>query len=328
MTTPLTRLRKRRVLAAKLEAAVGGVETLTAAEAVFNVFDAEMQAGAEFHERPGQAGFSPLPGVVGARVGTCTFAIELYGSGTKESTGGESVPAWAKVFLPACGLIQAGATSPIFNVSSTGPAGGSTPLAVRSLTIGLYEDGMLKLLTGAMGNAAIRCVNGQPVRIEFTFTGVWNPPANDGLLTPTYPKVLPPRFGGGAITLTTGWSPVLGELSFDLGNQVQMRADATKAAGLISAIITGRRVTGSMNPESSLTGERNSYGIWLASTPSALSVAIGAGDDGNSCTLAAPALQITNPQEIDRDGIQADELAFQCNRSADLGDDEFTMTFA
>lgn len=327
MPTPVTRLRKRRVLAAKLEAAVGTAEALTAAEAVFNVFDAEMQAGAEFHERPGQAGFSPLPGVVGARVGTCNFALELHGSGTPETTGGESVPAWAKAFLPACGLIQSGATSPIFKPSSNSPAGGSTALAVRTITIGLYADGVLKLLSGAMGNAVIRCVNGQPIRIEFAFTGVWNPPTDVALLAPTYPTVLPPRFGGGAITLGS-WAPVLGELSVDLGNEVQMRADATKAAGLISAIITGRKVTGTMNPESSLVAERDNYGLWLASTEGALSAAIGAGANGNSCTLAAPKLQITSPQETDRDGIQADELAFQCNRSAAAGDDEFTMTFA
>jgi len=324
---PTTRLRKRRVLAAKLEAAVGTAESLTADEAAFNVYDLTINPDADFHERPGQAGFSPLPGVVGARKGTATFWHEIYGSGVPESGGGESVPAWAKVFLPACGVIQSGADSPVFKVSSTSPTGGSTPLAVRTLTLGAYVDGVLKVLTGAMGTAVITCTHGQPAKIEYTFSGVWVAPTDAALLAPTYPTVLPARCAGGAITLG-GWTPVLSEISIDLGNEVVMRPDATQAAGLISALITGRRVTGTMNPESSLVAEQDIYGDWLAGTEAALSIQVGAGSDGNTCTIAAPKAQTTRPSEIDRDGIQADQIEFQCNRSAAAGDDELTLTFA
>jgi len=237
------------------------------------------------------------------------------------------VPAWAKVFLPACGIIQHAADSPQFDLSSTSPAGGSTPLAVRTITLGLYEDGIYKVLSGCMGTATINCVTGQPVRIDFSFTGVWGAPTDVALIAPDYPSVLPPGFAGGAITVGA-WTPVLGELSLDLGNDVVTRPDATKASGLVSALITGRRVTGSMNPESALVASRDNYGIWLASTEAALSVAVGAGADGNTCTITAPKLQITNPQAIDRDGILADELSFQLNRSLDAGDDELVLTFA
>jgi hypothetical protein len=325
MPTALTRLRKRRVLAAAVEAVVGTPETLDAGDAVMNVFDADMQPGGEFHERPGQAGFGPLPGVVGARVGTLTFAVELHGSGTAESDGGESVPTWAKMLLPACGVIQTGATSPIFHVSSTSPSDGATALAVRTLTMGLYTDGVLKRIHGAMGTCVIRCVNGQPVRLEFTFTGAWDAPTDVALLAPTYPTVIPPRWGGGAFTLDS-YALVAGELSVDLGNEVVMRPDAAQAAGLATAIITGRRILGTVNPESRLVAERDNYGIWLAGTEGALSVVVGA-TAGNKCTLGAPKAQVSNIQEIDRDGVQAEELTLQFNRSAAAGDDEFTMTF-
>ena len=75
--TPL--LRKKSVLAAKVETAVGTAEALTAADATFNIFDAEIQPTIDFAERPGQAGFSPLPGVPGARGGTCTFTTDIIG---------------------------------------------------------------------------------------------------------------------------------------------------------------------------------------------------------------------------------------------------------
>lgn len=322
-------LRKRRVLAAKLEeTAVGTAETLSATEGVFNVFDAEIQAEAEFHERPGQAGFSPLPGVVGARGGTLTFWLELCGSGVAESTGGESVPPWALAFLPACGLIQAGATSPVFNPSSLSPTIGATALAVRTITIGLFEDGLFKHLAGAMGTAVIRFTAGQPVRVEFTFRGVWQAPTTEGIISPTYGAVLPPRFGGSTISIGAWTSPVLAELSIDLGNNVILRPDAATAAGYLSALITGRRMIGTVNPETTPLATADPYADWLSSAEAALSLTIGVGDDGNSCTIAAPQLQWTDPKETDREGIAADELAFQLNRSADLGDDELSLTFA
>lgn len=324
MSTPL--LRTRQVVAAQLEAAVGTAETLAADDATFNVFDATIQPGAEFHERPGQAGHSPLKGVIGRRLGTCNFSVELHGSGTPESAGGESVPAWAKVFLPACALIQTVDTG-VFTVSSTSPTGGATPVAVRTITLGLFEDGVFKVLSGCMGTVAIAGVAGEKVMLAFAFTGVWVAPTDVALIAPDYPSVLPPRFAGGALTLGA-WTPVLSELNIDLGNNVVLRPDATKAGGAISALVSGRTVTGTMNPETDLVATQDSYGIWLASTEAALSVAVGAGADGNTCTLAAPKAQISNIQEADRDGIAADEISLQFNRSADAGDDEFTMTFS
>lgn len=325
MSTPL--LRTRRVLAAQLESAVGTAETLTADDAAFNVFDADLQPGADFQERPGQAGHSPLKGVLGRRSGTCNFAVEAHGSGVAESAGGESVPAWAKVFLPACGMKQAAADSPVFNVSSTSPTGGATAVAVRTITLGLFEDGLFKVLSGCMGNVSVALVAGEKAMLNFEFSGVWAAPTDVALIAPDYPSVLPPRFAGGAVTYATK-TPVLSEMTIDVGNNVVLRPDATQAAGIISALITGRRTTVSMNPETNLVATHDKYGAWLASTEGALSAALGAGADGNTLTFGAPAAQISEIKGGDRDGVAVDEVSLQCNRSADAGDDEFTITFS
>lgn len=324
MAVSATLLRQRRVLAAQLEATVGTAETLAADDAVFNVFDVAIQPNIDYIERPGQAGFSPLPGVLGKRLGNVTFSIEAYGSGS--AGGGASVPAWASVFLPPCGIIQSGSTG-AFILSSTAPAGGTTAAAVRTATIGVFEDGVYKVLTGCMGNLGIALTAGQRAMLNFNFTGVWAAPTGVAIIAPNYPAVIPPRFAGGAVTLGS-YAPILNQLNIDLGNNVVPRPDATKAAGVISSIITGRKVTGSMNPESDLVANRDNYGIWLAGTTAALSAAIGAGSDGNTITIAGPACQISNTQELDREGIQADTLSLAFVRSADAGDDELTITFS
>jgi len=320
-------LTRKRVLAAKIEATPGTAEDLSASEAAFNVFDATIQPNIDFTERLGQSAFSPLPGALGARGGTCTFAIELHGSGTPNDTeGDEACPAWAETFLPACGFTRVDGAA-VYKPDSTGPSGGADSSAVRTLTIGLYEDGVKKALKGCMGNAVFTFASGQIVRIEFTFQGLWTDPADVALLAPDYPAVTPLRFADANLTIGS-WAPKLAELTIDLGNDVQLREDANTTEGYSTAIITGRRITGSLNPEASLVAEEDVYGDWLSYAEQALAFTLGAGNDGNTVAFAAPKLQFTNVQEGDRNGIQIDEISFQLNRSADAGDDELTITFS
>lgn len=318
-------LKRKRVLAAKIESAVGTAEALTAAEAAFNVFDAMLQANIEFGERPGQSAFSPLPGVPGARGGQITFAVELHGSGAV----GAPKPAWAEVFFPACGLTDA-ADADVYVPSTAAPAAGTDSKAVRTITIGVYENGLLKVLRGCAGNAVFNFEAGKPVRVEFTFTGLWVEPTDVAILAPTYPTVIPPRYASAAF-LIDAWQPPHRGLTIDLGNNVMLREDPSDVTGYNSAIITSRRITGTIDPESAVVGAgtNDPYTRWLAGTTGAMSLTIGGGSaNGNQIAVAAPKLQITNVQEADRDNLQTDEVSFQLNRSAAAGDDELTLTFA
>jgi hypothetical protein len=320
MTYPL--LTRRRVLAAKVEATCGTAETLTSAEGVFNVFDAAMQPQIETMERRGQAVFGRIPGVPAAYGGQCTFAVELHGSGTPATPK----PNWASTFLPGCGLIDSGGTK-VFKPSSVSPTGGTTDAAVRTVTIGLYEDGLFKVIKGAMGNAVMIFTAGQVVRIEFTFTGVWVPPTDVGMLAPTYPTVKPLRFASSAIAIGA-WNPTLQELRMDLGNDVQLREDSSKTEGYVTAVVVDRRINGTLNPESKLVAGNDLYGNWLAGAEAALAMSLGAGSDGNTVAFSGPKCQYTGVQEGERNGLLIDEVTYQLNRSAAAGDDELAITFS
>jgi hypothetical protein len=298
-------------MAAKHETTVGTAIALSAADAVFNVFDATMQPSSEYTERKAQgAGLSPLPGVLGGQSGTCTFMVEL--------TGGATVPAWAATFLPACGLKN---TSGVFTPESIPPEGASS--GAKTLTIGLYEDGKLKKLHGAMGNAVFNFVAGKVVSIEFTFTGVWDAPTDVALLAPTYPTTAPLRFAAAALTIGSV-SPAIAEMTLDLGNVVTLREHQDQVSGFHSAVITDRRLNGTITLEAAKVATYDPYGDWLARTERALAFALGS--VGNRAQFAAPRLQLTGPQEGERNGLQTDALAYQLNRSAAAGDDELTLT--
>ena len=303
-------LKRKRVLAAKIETTPGTAVSLTAADAAMNIFDAEIQPQIEFVERQGQGSFSQLPGTLGPEGGVATFATELV--------GGATVPKWASTLLPACGFVDA---SNVFSPKSEAP--GSN---VKTLTIALYQDGIVKKLRGCAGNVVFKFLAGKVVRVEFTFTGIWVAPTDTAILSGiTYPTTSPLRLVSSALTVGA-WSPKIAELTLDIGSQVVMREDAADASGYAHGLITGRKVSGSMNPESTLAATNNIFGDMTSRNEKALSAVLGS--TGNKCTFAAPKLQWTNPQTADRGDLQTDQAAFQLNRSASAGDDELTITFA
>src|SRR5258706_4816185 len=130
-------LKRKTILAAKQETTIGTAIALAAGDAAFNVMDATISYEIPPTERWGQGSLSKLASVPGARQGKVTFYIELGGSGT----GGSPTPAWATTLLPACGWLQAtNAFSPTSTTSNW-----------KTLTIGVYQDGLFKSIKGAMG---------------------------------------------------------------------------------------------------------------------------------------------------------------------------------
>lgn len=303
-------LRRKRVLAAAIETTSGTAETLDATDATVNCFNIEIQANIPVEERPQQGSFSHLAAVPGPRMGTCTFMTYLTGDGAA------GVPTWADVFLPACGWVE---STQVFS-PTTEPPGSN----VKTITIGVYEDGVRKLLSGCAGTFRIVCTSGMPIQIEWTFTGVWQAPTDVALLSPTYDTNLPLRFASSTFTVGGSAPGCVQQISFDAGNNVIMRECPTTAAGYLAGLVSGRKVVGNMNPESRLVATENVFGDWLAGTERAISLNV---DDGtDSITIAAPKSQRINIQEGDRNGQQIDNIDFQCNRSS--GDDELTITFA
>jgi hypothetical protein len=309
-------LKRKRVLAAKIEAAVGTVETLAAADAAFNVYDPMIQCTLEMESRQGQGGFGMLPSVPAGRIGVATFRTMLEWDGTTTE------PAWADTFLPACGYVKSGQ---VYTPRSEAP--GSN---VKTLTIGLYQDDgagstVFKRISGAMGSFTVNLPTGRPGFIEWTFTGVWQPPTAVTMITPTYPTVMPLRYAGGLAE----WNNVnlcVESATINSGNTVIMRECPTTAAGYISAFITDRVPTVSINPEASTIAAQDRWAAWLASTEFALELDV-AGPTNAVLSFDAPKAQIINSQEADREGMVTDDIEFQLNKNGATHDEELSITF-
>lgn len=303
-------LTRKSVLAAKIETTVGTAIALSASDGACNIYDAKMTPDITADDRIGQGSFSRIPSVPGAYGGTCTFKTDLV--------GGSTDPFWGTVFLPACGYVgSGGAYSPV-----TGPPGGAG--GVKSLTIGLYENGRVRKMRGCMGNAVFRMTAGKPVMVEFTFRGIFDTPADATILAPTYPTTRPLKFVSSSLAIGS-WSPQVSEVVLDLGNNVILREDSSDPSGYVSAIITDMQPKGTMDPEAALVATDDPYGDWLGIVEAALAISLGTTDAG--VDFDAPKCQITKVDDGDRNLIRTDPIEFQLNRSASAGDDHLVITF-
>lgn len=307
----MTLLKRKRVLAAKIESTPGTAETLTSSDAAFNAYDVMIQTETEMEQREGQGSFGMRPSVAGGYKGKITFKHDASWDGTATE------PAWADTFLPACGWVKSGQ---VYTPRTEAPG-----TNVKTLTMAVYIDGMRKMLRGCMGTFKWNCPTGKTAFLEFEFTGVWESPTDTAIIAPTYPTVAPLRYASS----TTTWNSVdlhLESLVLDSGNTILLRESAGTAAGFLAAIVTNRICTITGNPESKLVATQDRYGKLLDYSEHALTFDLD-GPTNSKITIAAPKAQITSISEADRERLVVDDITWQCNANGSTPDQEVSITF-
>lgn len=307
----MTLLKRKRVFAAKTETTSGTFESLTTAEAAYNVYDLMMQQAIEMEPRESQGGFGMLASIPGGYQGKCTFKTDISWDGTS------TLPTWATVLLPACGLVNSSGT---FTPKSEVP--GSN---VKTISIGCYMDGVYKRMRGCAGTFKLVCPTGKRAYIEWDFTGVWNAPSDTAMLAPTYPTAQALRYSASTTTFDSV-ALCLENITLDVGNEIMLRECATTVGGYHAALITNRipKVTG--NPEAKLVATQDRYGQLILSDEGILSWTI-PGPDTSYITISAQKAQIVNIQEADRNRLVTDEIEWSLNRNGSTVDSEFSIEF-
>jgi hypothetical protein len=307
----MTLLKRKRVLAAKIETTPGTAEALTAAEASFNCYEIMIQNETETEAREGQGSFGMRPSAPGAYRGKATFKHDISWDGTATE------PSWADTFLPACGWVKSGQ---VFTPRTEAPGAN-----VKTLTIAAYVDGKLKSLRGCVGTFKINSVSGKTAVAEFEFIGIWNSPTDVAILAPTYPTASPLRF---ASSVTTWDSVALAveSMVLDSGNSMLLREDSSDISGFKAGLISNRIVKITGNPEAKLVSVQDRYGKYLDLSEHALTFDID-GPTNSKITIAAPKAQIVAISEADRENMVVDEIEWQANRNGSTADQECSITF-
>ena len=306
----MTLLKRKRVLAAELEATPGTAATLTAADAGFNVYDVTAQTETELEAREGQGAFGMDSSVVGGYKGRVQFKLDASYDGT-------TVPTWATTFLPACGWVN---NSGVFTPRTEAPG-----TNVKTITLGVYIDGVRKLLRGCVGTFRLACPSGKNGVFEFDFMGIWDGVTDQTILAPTYPTTKGLRFASS----TTTWNSValqVENMTLDSGNTMILREDSSNVSGFLAGLVTNRVVKITGNPEAKTVATQDRYGKLLDMSEHALTFDLD-GPTNSKITIAAPKAQIISISEADRENMVVDEIEWGCNRNGSNVDQETSITF-
>lgn len=298
MAVDTPKLDRVKLLAAKIETTTGTAEALTATEATFIVLNPVMTPDDPMNERELPADLGQLASVPGGRSGKCTFDVELMGNGAS------GLPAWATTFLPACNWDVTGST---YAYSRSG----------TTLTIALYEDGLMRTLSGARGTFKIALKSGEPGKVSFEFTGKYEAISDTSILSPTFPTTIPPIFAGATVSIGGSFTPVLSSFEIDIANEVVMREDATDDSAYLSAAIVAMKPTGTLDPETKTASTRDWHDHVIDATEESLSIVIGSSSH-NTITLASSKMQAIKAGRGNRNKLLTDAVSVQFNGAAPL----------
>ncbi len=282
MAAPL--ITRTRLVAVKQEGTSGTAETLNAATGVMNCYDPQFTPELPMADRPSEGTYdAPRPSIQTSRGGRVGFRFDCI--------GGNTVPYWFENVGVPCGFSYNASSK---TLTSNGSENDTTS------TAGVFQDGMLKNIVGAMGNLTMPFTTGEPFIAEVEFMGKYAAPTDTTIVSPTYETTLPQRVASSTLTLG-GYSPDISTGRIVVENSLKLREDITDSTGFAYCVITQQRITMEIDPEALLVASRDAYGLLLDGTTATATLTIGSG--ANVLTITIPGMQHVEVEDGDRDGI-------------------------
>lgn len=195
-------------------------------------------------------------------------------------------------------------------------------------------DGICHIMTGVRGTLGLDLAVGGYGTFNAELTGVFNDPTDTPNPAATYSSITPAvcfsaglQIGAWDMTTTA-----TANYNIALNTEVRARQDINAAEGRVGFEITGRKPTGSLDPEVSALSDYNAWGIWKAATPQKLYAQIGS-VAGNRVRVLVPQAVYGDMGYGDRDGILNYSLPFTAQGGAEGdggtdGDDEVYLIFS
>lgn len=236
--------------------------------------------------------------------------VELSGSGAAGTA-----PAYAPL-LKACGMVEliSASISAVYTPQTD---------ATESLTMYFYLDGLLHKMTGARGNLQIDMTSSSIPMLKFHFVGLYVTAADAPLPSgASYAGFKAPLAINKINTPTWdihGASGAMQSLTVDLGNTVAYR----NMIGLEEVVITDRKVTGQASLQMVSVAEMPWHEEVRLGNLGSLTLTHGTAP-GSIIQIEGPAVQLTNPQYAESDGVQM--LNVGLDFQPDEGDDELVLT--
>jgi len=332
----MPKLHRRKVILVKSEANYGSDASPTSTDAVLAIDPAFTLEAEKLPRNYLSKTLSKFEHLIGRKFATLNFALEIKGDTT--SAVASTNPLELDASLRACGFRasyeQVGTAPDVsadwvryyltdygFDFNATG---------FSPVTIYFEQDGVRHKLLGCVGSCNFAFSAGEIPRINFAFSGLWEPAGSIADLTsPTYEETIPiPAFNGtlayGATASNhiTGTALTVQSITFDIGQTVAQRQSIAARYGVAGFNITDREVVGTMNPEFEPSGDAWLWDEFEGETKKG--IVLRHGDvNGNKSVLYARDVKLDSIAYAERDGILAQEIPFSVNMSS--GADEFVL---
>lgn len=243
-----------------------------------------------------------------AAAGEISFKIPWVG-GANATTE----PYWS-LFMIACGYKQEDLAAPDGydytprTTFDTTDAGAFKYPKTGKYSVSFHQDGVRYGLAGCMGNMVLSCKAGEPMVMEFTFKGAYDPVVDDSPASPTSSSIVPPLFNS-ALFSTQGWNNAnFDTLTLDTGNVLSPIVSANAASGIMGFQITDRKPVLKFNPNLELVATHNFFSLWRAATVAQVDFGpIGTGA-GRTLTFLAAQSVYSEPTLGEREGMVTVEM--------------------
>ena len=182
--------------------------------------------------------------------------------------------------------------------------------SITSLTIWIYNDGLLYKFTGCRGNASVRVTSGGPGRLSFRFMGQLTTKTDSAMPTTTvsYDTTRPPIWKGGSFTINSV-EAAASDMTMDFGNQITQPDNPSATEAFDPAIITSRMMRGTINPKETLVATRDTMADFRAATKRPLAAYWGT-TAGNRIGLVAPSALYLNQTPGERNAYRTVEVPY------------------
>ncbi len=304
-----------RVVGLKLETTAG---TFIAPEFNFRARDVKFSESVEEYVRKNAVGDHGYDAsVMGRQAATCSFAIDLAGSGTAGTA-----PAWRAALLGA-GWVETDGVADVKYTLSKAADCKTVSIEVRDL---FCSDSLQQTIriAGAKASSKIILDNvGAPLRLELEFKGKLVSVTDE---TPVFPTlaadIVPPPVLGTAVSVG-GVSQNLDKVEIDIGEDVQTRTSPAESTGWIHSYISARETKATIDPEIQLVATDDVIGKLKSGAVGAFSLQAGS-TAGNILTISAPKVQIVEAPSGERNGAVTRDVTLRFLR--DAGDDDLVIT--
>jgi hypothetical protein len=119
--------------------------------------------------------------------------------------------------------------------------------------------------------------------------------------------------------------PVATRIEFDLKNTLHRRDDVSSSTGVSAIVISERKTSGSIDPETTLVSEKNFWAEFAERVPNTIVFSYGTRGTERKISFTAPNAVFDDASYSSRGPLLTSRIPFVCQY--DSGDDELSIVF-